>query len=203
MQPLTFMKNKYLICLLVSIIFSSCRSGDESNDNSNVFKIDSTKISYQFTSTELGISFNPPVKWQIIPNFKSSKRILKFRTQGNEEFISNTLYAFMDAENKSNLTLTRIIFTGDMNKFKDFLGIYVQLQRLNTKSEKFTDAEVTIADLKVRYLTTQKENLVSKKFILLNKRNEIIQFDYTLSAADNKNIEEVINSSISTLRVID
>lgn len=197
------MKKKYLICLLVGIIISSCRSSDESDNNRNVFKIDSSKISYQFTSTELGISFNPPVKWREIPNFKSSERILKFRAQGNEEFISNTLHAFMDAENKRNLTLTRIIFTGDMNKFKDFLEIYVQLQKLNAKSEKYTDAEVTITGSKVRYLTIQKENLVSKKFLFLNKRDEIIQFDYNMSASDYKNFEGVINSSIATLRVID
>ncbi|MFH1196943.1 MAG: hypothetical protein V1720_14685 [bacterium] len=192
---------KYIWYFVIIFAVYGCKSGNEEGDtNADYSKVDSSKISIQFDSDDLGLSFNPPKNWEPIPNFRSAERKLKFRAQGSEEFISKPVYAFMDSKNKSNMTVTKIMFTGDVNKFKDFIGVYIQLQKLNLRNSKVTEGKNSIANREIRYLTIEKENLISKKFILLNNRSEIIQFDYTIPANDFQKNERFISSSIATLK---
>jgi len=201
LENFTGMKKKHIWYFVIMFAIYSCKSGSEESDNSADYsKVDSSKISVQFNSDDLGLSFNPPKNWDPIPNFRSAERKLKFRAQGSEEFISKPVYAFMDKSNKSNMTVTKIIFTGDINKFKDFIGVYVQLQELNLKNSKVVEGKNSIANREMRFLSIEKENLVSKKFIMLNNRNEIIQFDYTVPANEFKEKERFIASSIATLK---
>jgi hypothetical protein len=187
------------IALITLLLFCSEQDKTSSQKVAELeFEIDSSKVEHITHNTDLGIQFNSPKGWTLIPQAlfeEFSKRNSAIFLEG-VDFTINPISIFLNKENKSLLYISQLGGIEDstsVDKYKDL----IQKNFSPTKVGDFLKDNI----LFTQYLI-QDENRINCKLLFFNPKDQLIQFDYILQK-DSYVLElKAIESSIGSIKLI-
>jgi hypothetical protein len=186
--------------LLLIVIFVSCGKGKNGSDESEYFSFDKSHVGIEIVDFDLGLKFNPPVKW----NLRQTLISRKIETRGNvsnpsDSFIYQPTYVFFNDSTGGLLSVGKVISSDTTLSKSARINYYKSLLTAKTPKDKIASASFVNSKIYFSQFKIQKENLVSFKLIFENLKGEIIQFDYTIRSDYLEGMLHSIKSSIGSI----
>ena len=184
----------YILMIFAMFLISNCSNKSKEISISN---IDSTLIGKTVTENQLGIKYNPPIKW-LSANaglHRPPDRKIKY---GVATFAPVNL--FYNAGNKAVLNIGEIISQNSNTKFD--LEKYIsqsskKFEAGKIERDKFSNNDIDFIRFRIKFGVWFTYRLIFK-----NKNGKYIQFDYSLQSKI-KNIEmPSIVSSIGSIQLL-
>ena len=197
----SFMKIMNLIVVVVisSFIVISCGKGKNDQNDSDFFSFDKSKLGIEVVDQELGIKFNPPINWELRQTSISKKIESRDASNPNDHFVYEPTYVFFDNSTGGLLSVGKVV-TNDTTLAKSArLNYYKGVISKKNKNDKLTGANFIHSKIYFSQFILEKQNLISYKLVFENRSGQIIQFDYTIPAANSETAQPLIKSSIGSI----
>jgi hypothetical protein len=188
------------ILLPFIMILSSCGKGKTNNGESEYFSFDKSSLGIEVVDVDLGIKFNPPVKW----NLRQTMISRKIESRGNisnpgDNFIYKPTYVFFNDSTGGLLSVGKVISNDSTLTGSAKLNYYKGLLSEKTPKDKLSAASFINSKIYFSQFKIQKENLISVKLVFENLKGDIIQFDYSIRSDYLEGMLHSIKSSIGSI----
>lgn len=192
---------RYFVFIAVIILFISCGGKNSSNELTEFFTFDKKNIGIEVSDTDLGIKFNPPLEWELIPSSLSKK--MEIRNNPSDGFIYQPVYVFFNKSNGAVLSCGFVNSTDSTASKGSILNFYKGL--ITTKYKKANLVLSTFVHSRISFNMIQfdKENLTAYRLFFQNQYGQILQFEYSLGKDSLDLVLPAIKASIGSIRLID
>jgi len=196
--PISF---KFLTIFIIVIVSFCSRENNNTSEKTPelIFEVDSTQIELTNYGQDLGIQFNTPKEWNLIPQslFKEfSKQIATNFLEGND-FKAKPISIFLNQQNKSCLYISQFQNLQDSTSVKKYKDL-IQRNFSPTKVGDFLKDDIIFT----QYLI-QNDAQINFKLLFFNSKNQLIQFDYIVPTNSYLSELKAIESSIGSIKLLD
>ena len=195
---------KYTLQIIAVISFVSIYScsGNKSGEDDEFYSNDKSKLGIQVVDKDLGIKFYPPKNWLLMPSSLSKKiEARKGMVNTSDKFVYQPTYLFYDDSTKGILSIGKVT-TSDTTLSRDVkLNYYKSIISSKYKNNELTVDDFSYSNISFTQFKFKKENLVSLKLIFENSKKEIVQLDYTILVDFQDSFNDVIKSSIGSIKL--
>lgn len=154
---------------------------DEKVPEKKFYSTKTTDLAQKTTDFDLGIIFNSPKNWDL-RSTEISRRIENKRGYKGikGEFIYEPSYVFFDDSTTSVLSLGRVEPPDSLKGRSGLLNFYSQILVSKEIGENDNEVDQFVKDeIKFTQFTLDRGSIISKRLVLQNKFDDLIQFEYT------------------------
>ena len=198
---------KILFYLLISIslIIISCGEKETSDEiKTEEVEIDENNMSEVIIDEELGISYQVPIRWELMSSELSERYVARLDSEkfdGN--FIVYQPRAFYFNSSVAGLLRVGSITKSEESEEKELtIEPYITLYKKFNSEKNIKRETIKTNNLIITQLIIEKSNLISFKNIFVNKNNKIVQFDFSIQRIDYENEKEYLNSSLASIKFL-
>lgn len=191
---------RYFILLLSSLLLHSCLGKQSSEDSAEMFSFDKTLIGVDVSDEILGIKFNPPIDWELMPSSLSKK--MELRINPSDGFTYQPVYVFFNKLNGSLLS-SGIVSSNDTsasdNSIINFYKVLLtsKYKNSNLVVDTFIHSRITFNLIKFDI-----ENLTAHRLFFLNSSGQIVQLEYSFRKDSLDSVLPAIKASIGSIRLV-
>lgn len=192
--------NKSLNITLVALLLFCSKSDRLPSEKVTelAFEVDSIKLELASVDQNLGIQFNSPKGWTLIPQ----KLFEAFSQQDSTIFLKGSDFALAPISIFLNQDSKSLLYISQMRGIQDSVSIdgyknLIQGKFSPTKAGDFLKDNI----LFTQYLI-QNESRVNFKLLFFNSKNQLIQFDYIIPKDVYLSELKAIESSIGSIKLI-
>ncbi len=193
-----------ILLLIISFAFFSCGDKKAPVKKTTEVKQQVKILGDIIVDKELGISYQVPVKWQLMSAELSERYVARLNTEkfdGNFVIYNPTAFYF-------NSNISGLLRVGSISESENSPGIkltvdnYIKLYRKFNQVKIIEQKKINTGIVTITQLVIEKSNLISLKNIFLNKKSKIIQFDFSLQKKDYEKEKELINASLKSIKLL-
>lgn len=193
-------KLRYLILLLSGLLIYSCGGKQTGEDSTELFSFDKTLIGVEVSDADLGIKFNPPLDWELMPSSLSKK--MEMRNNPSDGFIYQPVYVFFNKSNGSLLSSGLVSSTDSLASKNCVLNFYKGLLTAKYKNSNLALSTFVHSRITFNLIKFDKENLTAYKLFFPNNSGQIVQLEYSFRKDSLDSVSPAIKASIGSIRLV-
>lgn len=202
---MTIKKLTAVLLLVISLFVLSCSDKKTSEDiKTEEVKTDEKILSDMIIDTDLGISYQVPLEWELMSSELSERYVARLDSERfNGNFIVYQPKAFY-----FNSSISGLLRVGRIDKNKDSdekeltIPKYITLYEKFNSSKNIKQKKIQTKNLVITQLIIEKSNLISFKNIFINKNDRIVQFDFSIQQKDYENNKKIIEASLASIKIL-
>lgn len=193
-------KLRHIILLVALGLFSHCGDKNKSNEDSELYTNDKSMIGIEISDEELGIKFNSPKDWELTPSSLSKK--VENRNNPGDGFIYEPIYVFFEKEHGSVLSVGKVNSTDTLISKNSEVNFYRGLLSSKYKNSEMSLHSFVHSRIEFTLVRFSKENLTAYKLFFQNRRQQIVQLEYSFRKNSAELVVPAIKASIGSIRLI-
>lgn len=198
-------QSSVFISILIIILTISCGKEEiAEKPESNLLKVDSSKIGIQIVNNNFGISYSPPLGWELMPSELSERYVARLNKEkfSKDHFVYKPLNIYFNKINSGLLSVGIVELSSD--KWQDSVDVnYYSAQLEKNYPNNMIEKMILNTDqLKIIQLKLEKANLITLKNLFQNESGQIFQFDYSIQKKLLEKENGAIQSSIASIKLL-
>ncbi|KAF0153283.1 MAG: hypothetical protein FD143_360 [Ignavibacteria bacterium] len=195
-----FNQLRYSILLISSLLFCYCGGKHSAEDSAEMFSFDKALIGVDVSDENLGIKFNPPIDWELMPSSLSKK--MEMRISPSDGFTYQPVYVFFNKSNSSVLSGGLVTSNDSSASANSILNFYKGLLSSKYKNSNLVLNTFIHSRISFNQIKFDLENLTAYKLFFQNSRGEIVQLEYSFRKDSLASVLPEIKASIGSIRLI-
>lgn len=191
---------RHLILLIVTLLLSACADKNRNSISEETYTFDKSIIGIDVSDAELGIKFNPPKDWELMPSSLSKK--MEMRNNPGDGFIYQPVYVFFNNTNGALLSSGFVFSTDSLAAKTSVLNFYKGLLTAKYKNSNFSLSNFVHSKISFNLIRFDKENLTAFKLFFQNSKGQIIQLEYSFRKDSLDTVLPSIKASIGSIRLL-
>lgn len=198
-------QSSVFIFILIIILTISCGKEEiAEKPESNLLRVDSSKIGIQIVNNNFGISYSPPLGWELMPSELSERYVARLNKEkfSKDHFVYKPLNIYFNKINSGLLSVGIVELSSD--KWQDSVDVNyysAQLEK-NYPNNMIEKMNLNTDQLKIIQLKLEKANLITLKNLFQNESGQIFQFDYSIQKKLLEKENGAIQSSIASIKLL-
>ena len=198
-------QSSVFISILIIILTISCGKEEiAEKPESNLLRVDSSKIGIQIVNNNFGISYSPPLGWELMPSELSERYVARLNKEkfSKDHFVYKPLNIYFNKINSGLLSVGIVELSSD--KWQDSVDVnYYSAQLEKNYPNNMIEKMILNTDqLKIIQLKLEKANLITLKNLFQNESGQIFQFDYSIQKKLLEKENGAIQSSIASIKLL-
>ncbi|MCK5087856.1 MAG: hypothetical protein KAQ90_10065 [Melioribacteraceae bacterium] len=198
-------QSSVFIFILIIILTISCGKEEiAEKPESNLLRVDSSKIGIQIVNNNFGISYSPPLGWELMPSELSERYVARLNKEkfSKDHFVYKPLNIYFNKINSGLLSVGIVELSSD--KWQDSVDVnYYSAQLEKNYPNNMIEKMILNTDqLKIIQLKLEKANLITLKNLFQNESGQIFQFDYSIQKKLLEKENGAIQSSIASIKLL-
>jgi acyl-coenzyme A synthetase/AMP-(fatty) acid ligase len=192
-------QNFLFIFLTILFLFSCTEKKDNQlSKNDGPIILQSEK-----SDNELNISYQVPSGLEEMPASLSEKMVGRVAKRGEDEVIIYTPKSvYFNSKTNSLLRIGKIHFKNVSSTESLTTSQYSELFRKYNNEMEIIENKLTDTQLNILQMQVSKNNLMTLKFLFLNKSNSLIEFDFSFKSENYNQLYPSILSSIKSIKLL-
>jgi len=198
-------QSSIFISILIIFITISCGKEEVAEKpESNLLKVDSSKIGNQIVNSDYGISYSSPLGWELMHSELSERYVARLNKEkfSDDHFIYKPLNIYFNKINSGLLSVGIVKLNSDEWQDSVDVNYYFEQLKKNYPNNKMDKMILNTERLTVIQLKLEKANLVTLKNLFQNESGQIFQFDYSIQKKLLEKENGAIQSSIASIKLL-
>ena len=195
----------FISTLLIFILISSCKKEEDIETLNEIYShVDSQLVGDNIKDLDLGIQFCPPAEWELNKPEYSDKTEWRLRSDipDADKYVYKPDYVFYHASTKSIMRIGSVSIYDTLVSDTRRLSAYVKVLDKKYSNEQVKKDNFTKDGIPITHYEIIKPNIFSYELVFLNRKNQLIKFDYTFQAGVLNEVKKSIESSIGSIKLL-